>query len=162
MNHINWEYKYFTGNLVLYLDYKIFGNIKLFSTLKCCIGSIRDLKLVYFLKGVFSNRVMIIDSQTNSPKGEIKLHYGLRKAVIKLNTGEKFQWRKSLFSGINWRISNENNRTVYCESSLKKRAIYFQEMNEILIISGLFIWAYYLKMILLLIILVMLSCCFVF
>lgn len=133
---------------IFFLIYKFFFGEQEVGYLKDCIwsckveGVFNEIKVFFWRKGVFSNKVEIIDMEIGEMFGQIEMSIWKNKVSIIL--GEKmFKWRFFNNWNIKWELLEDGNLIVKYKSCIFSGEVELQIEDELMMLIGFFIFNYF-------------------
>ncbi len=129
-------------------DYKIYSNDTLVGTLKGQTWSrnaeakINSRKLWFKVNGVFNQDIQIIDAENDLVIGTIKYNTWMTKATIDYPGGVA-NWKYNNFWCTKFCITDNEGKEINYHGSSSGGRIEFDNHNDLMILSGLYLLNYY-------------------
>lgn len=130
--------------------YEIFSGSTLLGTFsggalkKKAVGELNGKKFEFKTSGFFKQTTEIIDKNSETAAGRIIYNTWNTKAEVELFSGSNFHWQYNNLWNTKWNLSGEDVSIDY-KGSASKGDITFNQMNEQLILTGLYISNFYLQ-----------------
>ncbi len=130
--------------------YEIFSGSALLGTFtdgtwkKKAVGELNGKKFEFKSSGFFKQTTEIIDKSSETTTGRIIYNTWGTKAEVELFSGSNFLWQYNNHWNTKWSLSGEDLLIDY-KGSASKGEITFEQMNEQLILTGLYVSNFYLQ-----------------
>ncbi len=154
---LRWKEGFFSSKYHLLREDEEVGemNFKLFSSTED--GLLNSERYLFKRKGVFNNKVEIIESESQEVVGEIIYHSLKSEAEVEL--GEKrYLWKFDNLWSSKWSLNDGEEALINYRSKFMKGQLNSSTENNILILSGLHIYSYYLRVFVSLTVMVIIIC----
>jgi hypothetical protein len=142
---ISWKKGIFSSNYELLFKNKKIGELNQGIFNRSTIGKLNNCKVKFQKKGFFSSETEITDLTSNRVIGRLKFNTWGNKAKISIN-GKTHGWKSDSFWGKKWSITENGQPIIKYKSSTFGGEIELTDNNEYLLLSGLFIFNYYVQM----------------
>lgn len=142
---INWKRNWLNSKFELFVDGIQRGAI-VFNAWKSDAESTFEDKNYFFTSvGFWQPKTNVFDKKTNDLVAIITYDSWKSKAVISMNSGERYEWKSTNFWKSQFVVSNYKDANIVYSSSSNSGLISSNTDNSLLIIAGLFIKQIYNK-----------------
>jgi len=109
-------------------------------------GILNDKKYVFNAKGIFKTNIEIIDFETRKLIGKIEFNNWKQKARVVLK-GVTLIWKSTNFWGTHWSLSDQEEILIKSKTNsfTTKGIMKTKDTNPLVILIGLYIKSYYIK-----------------
>jgi hypothetical protein len=145
MKKINWKKGLFSSKYRLFDNNIEVGEFSQSAFSSTSLGKINEVKLRFKKKGLFSSETEITDLNSNQLIGNIKFNSWRNKAEIKISN-KKYLWKYDNFWNSKWSISENGQQLINYKSSTTSGNIESSIENDLLMLSGLYVYNYYVMM----------------
>jgi len=140
--NLSWKKGMFSSTYKLFSGEQEAGYLKERTWSRKADGVLNGTKVTFRKKGVFSSKAEIIDPETEETLGQIEMSTWRNKASIIL--GEKtLKWRFSNNWNTKWELLENGNPIVKYKSRTFSGEAESQIQNELMLLTGLFIFNHF-------------------
>lgn len=107
-------------------------------------GVVNNRRYSYRTRGFFNQVTEIVDPSTAYPVGKIEYNTLKNKATLTY-LDHTFYWHYDNLLQSRWSITDEQGLNISFQGNLQKGSIEGEDLNEFLILSGLFVTNYYVQ-----------------
>jgi len=150
---LTWRKGLFDSNYQLYSNGEIRGSL-IFTSWKNNARGIA-LKNYYFTSEGFLNPITKIRDENHNQIGLITYNAWKLKATITFNDLDHASWRYTNAWLSQWMITNHRNKQIQYHSTTSAGTIYSDNDDELMLLSGLYIRAFFLRAIVLIMIVIL-------
>jgi hypothetical protein len=139
---LRWEKGLFSSTCRIYKGEEILGELKDHAFKQTSEGRIRNETYRFKTRGFFSQETLIIDGKNDQVVGNISYRSWKTRATIQLED-RVFSWKYDNGWQTRWSIFYDNHIYMKFAGKLSRGTIEFEEENDLLVLTGLFVTNYY-------------------
>ena len=139
LNKLNWKRGFFKETYEIFSGNSLIGTFREFTWKQKALGDLNGNKFKFKPKGFFNQTTEIIDLSSNSVVGRIASGKWSTKSTIELFNGKKYFWKYDNTWNTRWSLNGTDNQQINYKCSSTKGEIEYANMDELLILTGLFI-----------------------
>lgn len=141
-NTLKWKKGIFKNTYEIISGEKTIGRLREKTWTQSADGEMNGKKYSFKTKGFFKQETQIVDREKETAVGKITYNSWKTRAKIEYKD-IVIQWKYTNFWNTKWSLFNSENEIVSYQGSSSKGIILFDDTNELLLLSGLFITNYY-------------------
>lgn len=139
---LNWKRGTFSTTYRIFSDEQAIGELQNSAFKQTSQGSIGRKKYTFRTKGLFKQETQILDGNSNKPVGNITYGSMMTKATIQL-PDRTVSWKYDNRWQTRWSLFDEQGSLMKFAGRSTKGTIDCEELDELLVLTGLFITNYY-------------------
>lgn len=143
LNKLNWKRGFFKETYEIFSGSTLIGSFKENPWKQKAFGELHGKNFEFKSKGFFSQTTEIIELSSNSVIGRIVYGKWRTKSTLELFSGKNYNWMYDNTWNTKWSLSGPDNKHISYKCSSTKGEIEYENMDELLILTGLFIANYY-------------------
>jgi hypothetical protein len=139
---LSWKRAAFSTTYQIFSGERSIGQLENQSFKQTSKGSISKQKYTFRTKGLFKQETRILDADSNKEIGKISYNSMMTKATIELQDRTLY-WKYDNAWQTKWRIYDEKHSLVKFAGRSTKGSIEFEQADDLLVLTGLFVTNYY-------------------
>ncbi len=139
---LNWEKGIFNSTYKIYSEENLVGNLKGKTWKQSADGELNGGKYSFKTKGFFKQETQIFDTDKNTVIGKITYNSWMTKAKIKYSD-KVINWKYTNAWNTKWSLFDSEGVQIKYHGSSSKGKIEFEEQDDLLVLTGLYITNYY-------------------
>jgi len=139
---LNWKRGTFSTTYKIFSDEQGIGELQNFAFKQTSQGSIGRKKYTFRTKGLFKQETQILDGDNNEPIGNITYGSRMTKATIQLSD-RTVNWKYDNGWQTRWSLFDEQGVHMKFAGGATKGTIECEEIDDLLVLTGLFVTNYY-------------------
>jgi len=139
---LNWKKGLFSSCFEIHSKGVIVGRLKEKNWTNSAIGELNGKKYSFLTKGFLHKETQIVDNESNNILGKITYQTWGKKARIEIDN-KVINWKFTNVWNTRWCLIDLNGKEINYKGSSSKGNIEFEEQNDLLLLTGLFITNYY-------------------
>ena len=140
--NLSWKRAAFSTTYQIYSNERSIGQLQNRSFKQISEGRINKKKYSFRTKGVFKQETQIMDGDSKKVIGNIRYNSMMTKASIKLED-RTLSWKYDNGLQTRWSLFNDQGTLMKFAGRATKGTIECEEVDELLVLTGLFITNYY-------------------
>lgn len=144
--YYSWKKGFFKSAMEIYSGENLVGSLKDKNWTQESDGVLNSKKFKFLTKGFFTPYTIIFDSDNGLELGRITYSGWGNKASLYIS-GETYTWKYLNAWGTKWVLSDSKGNTINYKGGNSKGEISVSNLNETLVLAGLFIRDYYWQMV---------------
>ncbi|MBZ0199686.1 MAG: hypothetical protein K8H86_07460, partial [Ignavibacteriaceae bacterium] len=142
---LTWKRGFFSETYKIFSDNNLIGSFNKSVWKNIAFGELNGKKFEFTTTGIFKQQTDIIDSAAGKSIGKIIYNKWGTKAQVEIIPDSVYNWKYDNLWNTKWSLSDSSSKPINFKCSSSKGEIDIEEMNESLILAGLFISNFYMQ-----------------
>jgi len=139
----NWKKGAFSTTYQIFSGEEIIGELANYAFRKTAEGIIRDKRYLFRTKGLFKQETQIIDGKNDQVIANITYNSMMSRATIQFKD-RTINWKYDTGWQTRWSLYNDQGTLMkFASRSMNKGKIEFEEEDDLLVLTGMFVTNYY-------------------
>lgn len=139
---LHWKQGTFSSTYEIYESENLIGKLKNSTFSQTSNGMIYQKGYLFKTKGFFKQETQIIDAESEQLIATISYNTWMSRAKIQLKD-QLIQWKYDNVWQTRWSLFNENGILMKFAGGMSKGTIECEHLDELLVLTGLFVTNYY-------------------